>query len=124
MKVREATGSEYPAVMNVLDGAMLAADGERVRERIEQGRVLVAVEDDRVLGALSFDGPDPANVDAIAVRRARRGQGIGSALVEAVAARADAVTASFDSDVRPFYESLGFTVEPADEDGRLRGVLR
>jgi len=34
----------------------------------------------------------------------------------------DAFTATFDADLRPFYEGLGFAVEPAEEPGRLWGV--
>jgi len=67
---------------------------------------------------------DGDHVDAVAVRRRRRGQGIGTALVEAAADRRDRLTAEFDADLRTFYEGLGFVVEETDEPGRLRGVRR
>ena len=125
--VREATVQDLPDVMNVLDGAVLRADAATVRDRIADDAVLVAVTDDagagtddpgRVLGALVLDGD---HVDAVAVRRRRRGQGIGTALVEAAADRRERLTAAFDADLRPFYEGLGFEVEPTEDSGRLWG---
>lgn len=67
---------------------------------------------------------DAMHVDAVAVRRARRGRGVGSALVREAAERHSRLTAEFDPTVRPFYESLGFEIAPvAGADGRLRGVF-
>ena len=119
MFVREASPDERAAVLNVLDGAMLATDG--VEERIAVGDLLVALSGngERVLGAIVLDGD---HIDAVAVRRRRRGQGIGTALVEAAAERRDRLVAEFRADVRPFWESVGFAIEPADELGRYRGV--
>ena len=111
--VREARSDERPAVLGVLDGAMLETD------RLDGSTLLVAVAGDRVLGALVLAGD---HVDAVAVRRSRRGQGIGTALVEAAAARRERLVAEFREGVRPFYESLGFEVEPTLEEGRFRGV--
>lgn len=121
--VREARPDERPAVMTVLDSAMLSVDAGTVGDRIESGNVLVATSDDgqRLLGALVLDG---AHVEAVAVRRRRRGQGLGTALVAAAADRHERVTATFDDRVRPFYESLGFAIEPAAEDDRWRGTCR
>ena len=118
MRVREATPEERAAVLNVLDGAMLAT--ERVRDRIEAGDVLVALSEngERVLGALVLDSN---HIEAIAVRRRRRGQGIGTTLVEAAAERRERLIAEFDADVCPFYEQLGFSIEPAEPDRRFRG---
>ncbi|EMA26034.1 MULTISPECIES: GNAT family N-acetyltransferase [Haloarcula] len=124
MHVRTANADEIPAVMNVLDGAVLSIAVETVRAGAEDGGTLVAVSGDdetdgRVLGALVLDD---THIEAVAVRRRRRGQGIGTALVEAALDRRDCVTAEFDADVRPFYEALGFDVTPlADEADRFRG---
>ena len=115
--VRAARPDEHAAVMGVLDAAMLEVDAEAVLNRIPED-VLVAVADGRVLGALVLDGEE---VEAVAVRPGRRGQGIGSALVEAAGEREGALTADFDAELRPFYEELGFEVETLG-DGRLRGV--
>ena len=129
MRVRPAHEDDLPAVMNVLDGAMLDVDAASVRERIVggddvAGGVLVAVAEGRVLGACVVDPPaaesEGAHVEAIAVRPGRRGQGVGSTLVDAATDRWGPLTAEFDQDVRPFYESLGFTVERLD-GGRFRG---
>ncbi|QLD89677.1 GNAT family N-acetyltransferase [Natronomonas salina] len=129
--VREATAEAEPTARSILNAAMLEVDDETV----ERSTVLVAVDDGRVLGALVLDDE---RIDAVAVRPGRRGQGVGSALVEAAASRREQVTASFDPGVRPFYESLGFEVDcgedGSDEDGgdddggdgteRCRGTLR
>lgn len=130
--VRDAREDELATVMNVLDGAALEIDASAVRERMP-GCVLVAVADGRVVGAYVVEPPgrerrtgdvNPragAHVDAIAVRPGRRGQGVGASMVESGAARWGTLTAEFDERVRPFYESLGFDVEPLGE-GRFRGV--
>lgn len=108
--------------MGVLEGAMLDVDAASVAERVPED-VLVAIAgaeapgDDRILGALVLDGDE---VEAVAVRPGRRGQGIGTALVAAADERRGALTAEFDGDVRPFYESLGFEVVPLGGD-RFRG---
>ena len=119
VSVSEARPDEHVAVVNVLDGAMLEVDADRVAS--DAATTLVAREGERVLGALVLDGEEIA---AVAVRRSRRGQGIGTALVEAAAVRRERLVAGFDEAVRPFYESLGFEVVPAGEDGRLRGIAR
>lgn len=123
VSVRPAAVADLPDAMNVLDGAALAADAGRLRSAIDREEVLVAVAGDpgaeRVLGVLVLDGEE---ITAVAVRRRRRDRGIGTALVEAAADRRDRLVAEFRTDVRPFWESLGFAIEPAAEPGRYRGV--
>jgi GNAT superfamily N-acetyltransferase len=122
MEIRFARPADLPTVMNILDGALLAVDAATVRERIADGTVLLPTVDDRVLGACVLDGRE---IEAIAVRRARRGQAIGTELVAAAIESIDGdLTAEFHSRVRPFYESLGFAIEPTDEPNRFRGVRR
>lgn len=121
VSIRPATVDDLPAVMTVFDAAVLETDVETVRAAIDRDGVLVAAVEDRVLGALLLVGDE---IEAVAVRRNRRGQGIGSALVAAVTERRDRVVAEFDPRVRPFYESLGFDVEPTDGPERYRGVWR
>lgn len=124
VRVREATVPELPDVLNVLDGAMLDVDSGRLRTAIDRGDVLMAVaggdsDDVRVLGALVLDG---AEITAVAVRQRRRNQGIGTMLVEAATDRCERLVATFDPRVRDFWESLGFSIEPAAEPGRFRGI--
>jgi GNAT superfamily N-acetyltransferase len=117
--VRAATVSELPDVLNVIDSAALRIDVERLKRRVDDRDVLVAVVEGRVLGALVLAGD---RITAVAVRRGRRGQGIGTELVEAAADRRDRLVATFDADVRPFWEALGFELEALDEPGRTRGI--
>jgi GNAT superfamily N-acetyltransferase len=122
VRVREATVPELPDVLNVLDGAGLRTDAGRLRSALDGGDVLVAVAGtggQRVLGAIALDGE---SVTAIAVRRRRRGQGIGTALVEAAAGRRDRLVAEFDARARPFWEAVGFDAVPTDRPDRYRGV--
>ncbi|WP_342765875.1 GNAT family N-acetyltransferase [Haladaptatus sp. DYF46] len=120
MTVRPAIPADRLTVLRIVNGAMLEIDADEVEDRIETGDVLVAEEDGRLLGAAVLDGEDrPTHIDAIAVLRARRGQGIGSELVAAAAEREGVLTADFAPRVRPFYESLGFDIEEMGErDGR------
>lgn len=123
MAVREANPGDVLGVLNVLDAAALEIEYDRVRAGVEEGAVFVAVPDDEpdgiALGALVLDGD---HVEAIAVRPNRRGQGIGTALVEEAASRRERLTATFDAAVRPFYEQLGFAIERSVDEGRCRGV--
>lgn len=124
MEVRPARPAELPEVMAVFAGGLLAVSTDRVRAAIDDDRVLVAADDGPVLAALLLVPADRATrIEAIAVRRGRRGQGIGSMLVRAAAARSDRLVAAFDPAVRPFWASLGFEIAPADEPDRFVGTL-
>jgi GNAT superfamily N-acetyltransferase len=120
MTVRPATAADHLTVLRIVNGAMLEIDAAEVEGRIGTGDVLVADEDGRLLGAAVLDGENqPSHIDAIAVRRARRGQGIGSELVAAAVEREGVLTADFAPRVQPFYESLEFDIE-AMEKGDMR----
>jgi GNAT superfamily N-acetyltransferase len=119
MEVRPAASAETTRVLSILDMAMLSTDEAAVREAVDRDDVLVATSEDRILGAIVLAGD---HVDAIAVRPNRRGQGIGTVLVEAAARRRDRLVAEFDAGVRPFWESLGFAVAPLEGEERYRGV--
>lgn len=118
--VRTAAPEELPSVMSVIDGSFLAIDADTVRKRITERAVLVAVNASRILGVIVLDDN---HIEAIAVRRRRRGQKIGTALIETASEREERLTAEFSPDVSPFYESLGFEIERTD-DTRWRGVRR
>jgi GNAT superfamily N-acetyltransferase len=131
VRVQEAAVPELPDVLNVVDGAMLDIDTGRLRSAIDRGEVLVAVADgtsseerrdtgtDRVVGVLVLDGEE---ITAVAVRRRRRGQGIGTRLVEAAADRRERLVADFDPRVDAFWASLGFEIEALPDSDRFRGV--
>lgn len=119
MDVRTADIEDLPAVMAVLDGALLSVDIERVRAGIDRDDVLVVDAGGAILGTLVLDGEE---IVAVAVRRQRRDQGIGTTLVEAAADRRDRLVAEFDPRVRPFWESLGFEIEAVEDSDRYRGV--
>jgi len=105
----------------ILDGAMLRTEG--LERAIGERDVLVAAPDERgerVLGVLVLDGEE---ITAVAVRRRRRGQGIGTGLVEAASERRERLVAEFDGEVRPFWAAVGFEIEPVEEAGRFRGVV-
>lgn len=124
MTVRPADPDDRLDVLRVLDGANLETDAANITDRIDDGRVLVAVDAGTVVGALvaaPATGHDGAHVESVAVRRRRRGQGVGTALVTAAAKRWLPLTAAFAPGVRAFYESLGFDVECGD--GRCHGRL-
>jgi len=120
--VRAASPRDHLGVMRVLDGANLELAGETAKRRIDAGTVVVADDDNRIVGALvAAPREDGAHVEAIAVRRRRRADGIGTALVEHAAGEWRPLTADFDPGVKPFYESLGFDIEERGE--RYRGTL-
>ncbi|MEF8778339.1 MAG: GNAT family N-acetyltransferase [Natronomonas sp.] len=114
-EIRAAVPSEYVTARSIFEAALLEVD----RGLLRRSLVLLACEDDRILGALILRGSE---VEAIAVRPGRRGQGIGSMLVHEAANRRPCLSAGFDPDVRPFYTALGFDV--VCEDGRCRGVYK
>ena len=128
--VRTAASDDVLEVRRILDAAMLEPGD--VEARIAEGNVLVAGDEcggatdskrERVLGTVVLeprDGPG-AHVSAIGVRRRHRGRGIGTALIDRAIEREGRLTARFDDGVRPFYERLGFSIEPID-DQRHRGV--
>ncbi|WP_255192834.1 GNAT family N-acetyltransferase [Natronobeatus ordinarius] len=116
MIVRAARPDERLEVLRLLDAALLEVEG--VDARLEAGDVLVAVDDSsgRLVGTIVLE-PEPggAHVSAVAVRRRRRDRGIGTALIERALEREGRLTARFDERVRPFYESLEFSIERIDE---------
>lgn len=105
--IREAREDEADDVMRALEGALLEIDPDAVREAIARGEALIALENGHVRGALVLEG---SHVEAIAVVRRHRANGIGSALVRRAAERGP-LTAEFRPAVRPFYESLDFEIE-------------
>lgn len=136
------TGSIAPAdsddlvdVMRLFDGALLETDPDRIRDQLtgSRGCILLATSESRPVGAVALtteeivDRPaawdDAVHITAIAVSKARRGQGIGRDLIAAAAewATPRPLSATFDERVQPFYTACGFAVE--EREGRLWGRL-
>lgn len=116
--VRVADDDDQVAVARIVDGSLLALDDDERAAALERGDVLVAVDEaDRVLGTVVLDD---GHVEALAVRRRDRHSGVGSALLEAAVAREGRLTADFPTELRSFYESLGFEVTAGE--GRPFGV--
>lgn len=123
MNLRTAAPDDLPEVMNVIDGANLELAAEVVSERIGTDEVLVADEGGPILGALVAESHENwAYIEAIAVRRSRRGKGLGTTLVQTATDQFGPLIADFDDNLRLFYQSLGFQIEPLGE-GRFRGRL-
>jgi len=120
MDVRRATRDESTAVRNVVDGAALQRGDRDIEAAVAAGDAFVAVDSGPVLGALVLDGE---TIVAIAVRRRRRGQGIGRALVAAAREARPRLYATFDPDVRPFWETVGFETTGRTDAGRYRARL-
>jgi GNAT superfamily N-acetyltransferase len=121
VQIRAASARDHLGVMRVLDGANLRAAATVVEGRIDADTVFVADDDNRIVGVLvAVPRDEGAHAEAVAVRRKRRGNGIGSALVEAAADRWSPLTADFDPPVKPFYDALGFDCEKRGD--RYRGV--
>ncbi|WP_435118155.1 GNAT family N-acetyltransferase [Halolamina sp. C58] len=118
VELRRGTDDDVVAAMRVLQGALLDIDGSTVRDAAPEGELLLAEAGDWIVGALVLrDG----HIEGVAVRRKRRGEGIGSALIEAAVADEDGtVTADFRAGVRGFWKDLGFEVE--QEGSRFWGV--
>ena len=120
-------------VLRVLDAAMLSIDVDALDDRIDAGDVVVARAErtGSVVGALVATRPEPTrrHVSAVAVRRERRGRGIGSALVAAALERAegdprvDRMSAAFDADLTGFYTALGFDLGRDRDAGGYRDEL-
>ncbi|WP_330630864.1 GNAT family N-acetyltransferase [Halocatena halophila] len=114
--IRTATVDELTDVMGVIDAGLLACSIETVRSRIEANSVLVAATATTVVGVLVREGE---LIKAIAVRPNRRGQSIGSRLID-TAGEGRRLCARFSPAVRPFYEHNDFEITNTGE--RLRGI--
>ena len=104
----------------------LAEDSpERLAASLGRGRVLVAVDGERVIGHVQLvDVPGGVELLTMAVAEDRQGEGVGRALVEhAIAAcRADGVetlrvaTAAASTGNLRFYQRLGFRLLSVERD--------
>ena len=68
--------------------------------------------------------PDGVVLEYIAVAPGLRGDGIGRALVDALASASGQVVAETDDDAVGFYRALDFDIDPAPSDPRCPGRRR
>jgi GNAT superfamily N-acetyltransferase len=115
--VRRAAPDDLVALARVLDGALLDLDAATVRARAAAGEVVRADHDGRAVGVLVRDG---RLVLGVAVRRDRRGEGVGRALLDRAAAATERLVADCRPGVAGFYEACGFRV--VEREGRAYGV--
>ncbi len=139
--VRRAGPGDAPVVARLLHDFNTEFDdptpgvevlSERVRELIARGTITVLLAGDDPAGLSQFrflrsvwsDGLD-VYLEELYVVPARRGEGIGRALLEATmatareggATRIDLNTSETDTAARALYESVGFTNREGGEDG-------
>ena len=134
VSIEPATPADRLDIVRVLDAAMLQTDVSALAERIAADAVICArfERTGAVVGAAIMTRPatDTAHIDALAVRRARRGNGIGSALVARAVAAASAdpavgrVTVGFDDALTSLYTDCGFDIAQDDDENRWVGWQR
>lgn len=107
VSVRRARPEDRPQVQALFDVAMLAFDRQDLPDRLRRGTVSVALDNDEIVGAALLAG---RHIEAIAVTRSRRDEGIGRALVDAVADGGRPICAACHESVIPFYDRLGFSI--------------
>jgi GNAT superfamily N-acetyltransferase len=125
-----ARGDAFVAVAGADEGRGVESDGVADAGVVVGALVLVPhstveLPDAVAEPADAVAGGAGMHVDAVAVRRRRRGQGVGRALVETALERERRLTVAFDPGVRAFYDALGFTVVIGNEettDGRAWAV--
>jgi GNAT superfamily N-acetyltransferase len=122
--VRLAALDDIPRLREIFRDAAWTNEGDRplLTEHPEflewsgdparEGRTLVAVVEDQLVGFLStVDNEDATELEDLFVDPASMRRGVATALVEAAAARGRPLTVDGNHHARAFYESAGFTVE-------------
>ncbi len=131
LDIAVATPADRLAVRRLIDAAALSVTDVALPECLAAGTVLLARRR-RPVGTIVLTPPardrddtpldGGAHIVAIAVRRAQRDQGIGTALIDAAADRWMPLTARYAPRVRAFWASVGFDATRT-EDGRYWGSL-
>lgn len=139
LTTRRAVPDDRAGIRSILEMAGVVPGA--VETRIDDGHLLVGTRDPdgEILGALVAPESVPrrdrptgierpsavgAHIVAIAVRPRVRDTGVGSMLVRAAGREWGSLTAAFEPDIRPFYESLEFEILTTLPDGRLFAVRR
>ena len=123
VRVEEHTGprAELRPLFELAEDSAEALDGY-----LHAGRVLVAVDGDRIVGHLQLTGADDESaveIKNMAVAPSHQGRGLGRALVEAAVALARegrstllVATAAADVGNLRFYQRLGFRMRSIERD--------
>ena len=106
ISIELAVENDAAAVITLFDQSLLAFDRATITPRIEREAVVIARTEQRLCGAHLNAG---RHVEAIAVRPSHRNRGVGRAMLKEMADRRGPLTASCREQVRPFFESLGWS---------------
>lgn len=117
--IRPAVPDEAEDAIAILDAAMLSFDRDAVREPGPETTIVLAVREDRPVGAALVEAPE---LVAVAVRPRHRRQGIGSNLVGACQQRRDRLELTADAELATFYADLGFAVTDSCGGDRIRAT--
>lgn len=135
IEIRRGRPADFLPIVRLFEGALLEIDPEAIRGRLDQEPVeaifVATIErngtdsagppsESTPIGAIWLDTSEPpVSVEAIAVAPRYRRRGIGRTLCERAADEHGSLVARFDERVRPFYDALGWSIEP--EGDRLLG---
>ena len=118
------------AIRRLVDAAALSLADTCIPQQLAAGNVLVArahpSTEATAVGTVVLSPPartpddipqaSGRHIVAIAVRRRRRGRGIGRALIEAAGQQHGLLTARFRRAVRSFWDAIGFQIVPIESD--------
>lgn len=144
ISIRQATRSDRVSVEQVIESALLEIDPNFLETALQKRDVLVAMREDPdqpdqshqsdrsdrsdqshlstvVLGTIVLDITE---IVALAVRPRCRGQGIGSALVDAAGEHRQLLVCEFDDRVIDFWRTCGFDIEGIEGTEGTEGTDR
>ncbi|MFB6254553.1 MAG: GNAT family N-acetyltransferase [Halobacteriaceae archaeon] len=119
--IRTAVKAELPRVLFLLESGLLSVSMEEIAHQIHNDRVLVALEDEQIVGVIVVSpGNNITEIENIVVQQAHRNEGIGRKLVYRACSRWGSLEAEFREAVKSFYQALGFDITPIDKGYRGR----
>jgi ribosomal protein S18 acetylase RimI-like enzyme len=130
VEVRDGRLEELPSVLELLKqakGTVGFLTDEAVEQRIRKGTLLVAVDDDEIIGYLLYDLPaDTVTIRQLVIARKSRNMGAARALVDELACRYGTLrrgirlTCRRDYEANDVWQRLGFSPR-SERRGRGKG---